>query len=80
MTMLAVVKSRAQALELVSALRAAGVPAQSVSTPKEANVGCGVSVRFEENFFPRVKAAVAKGRYSSFAGYMRAYPTGYSYL
>ena len=80
MTILAVLKSRAQTLDLVSSLRAAGVPAQAVSTPKEAGVGCGISARFEDSFFVRAKSVVAKGGYSSFAGYMRLYGGVFSYL
>ena len=55
MTMLAVFRSRAQALDALSLLKGAGVPSQAVSTPKEAGIGCGVSVKFDCNFFPRVR-------------------------
>ena len=48
MTILAVFRSRAQSLDYLSALKAAGVSAQAVSTPKEAGVGCGLSVKFDE--------------------------------
>ena len=71
MTMLAVFRSRAQTLDCVSRLRAEGVPAQAVSTPKEAGVGCGVSAKFEENFLPRVLALLSRRGYSSFSGIMK---------
>ncbi len=71
MTMLAVFRSRAQSLDCVSRLRGEGVPAQAVSTPKEAGVGCGVSVRFDEAFLPRVSALLKRRAYSSFSGIMR---------
>ena len=72
MTMLAVFRSRAQSLDALSALRGAGVPVQAVSTPREAGIGCGVSVRFDANFFPRVRTILAKRRYTAFWGYLRA--------
>ena len=80
MTMLAVLRSRAQTLELVSSLKAAGIPAQTVSTPKEAGVGCGISAKFEENFLPRVQALLKRRTYSSFSGIMRCAGNAYAYL
>lgn len=71
MTMLAVFRSRAQTLDFVSRLRGEGVPAQAVSTPKEAGVGCGVSAKFEENFLPRVLSLLKVRAYSSFSGIMK---------
>lgn len=72
MTMLAVFRSRAQALDAVSRLGNAGVPAQAVSTPKEAGYGCGLSVRFDARFYPRVAPVLKKRAYPAFAGYFRA--------
>ncbi len=79
MTMLAVFRSRAQALEFVSVLRGAGVPVQTVSTPKEAGVGCGISAKFDERFLARAKFLLGKKRYSSFSGFMKAGRDGYFY-
>ena len=69
MTIVAVFKSRAQALDCVSYLRREGIPAQAVSTPQEARVGCGLSVKFEACFLPRVKLLLGRRPYSAFAGY-----------
>lgn len=81
MTMLAVFRSRAQTLEFISALRAGGVPAQPVNTPKEAGVGCGVSAKFDETFLGRVKFYLAKKYYTSFSGIMKKTGCGvYAYL
>lgn len=71
MTMLAVFRSRAQTLDFVSRLKAAGVPVQTVATPPAAGVGCGISAKFEENFFPRVSFLIGKRPYSSFSGFMK---------
>lgn len=71
MTILAVFRSRAQALDALSLLKSTGVAAQAVSTPKEAGIGCGVSVRFESNFLPRVRSVLSKRGYSTFWGYLK---------
>lgn len=70
MTILAVFRSRAQTLDCAARLREAGIPVQTVSTPKEAGVGCGVSVKFEENFLPRVRIVLSRRAYSSFSGFL----------
>ena len=72
MTMLAVFRSRAQALDALSALRSAGVPARAVSTPREAGVGCGVSLAFGDALFARVQRILLRRRYTAFWGYLRA--------
>ena len=60
MTYLAVFRSRAQALDFLNAVKKTGVPAQAVSTPKEAGVGCGISIKFDEQFLGRAKAVLAR--------------------
>ncbi len=71
MTVLAVFRSRMQTLDFLTALKGAGVPAQAVSTPQEAGVGCGISAKFDARFLERARALLAKKKYSSFAGFLR---------
>ena len=71
MTIVAVFKSRAQALDCISEFRSSGIPAQPVSNPSEARVGCGISVRFEDGFLSRERLIIQRKNYSAFAGYMR---------
>ena len=71
MTVLAVFKSRAQAIDCVAYVKGAGIPVQTVSTPREAGVGCGLSARFDESFLTRVRFFMGKRSYSSFSGFMR---------
>ena len=80
MTILAVFKSRAQTLDFLQRIKAVGVPAQAVSTPKEAGVGCGISAKFDERFYERAKRILNLRVYSSFTGFMRSGMNGYSYL
>ena len=70
MTVLAVFRSRAQTLDFLGVAKAAGIPAQAVSTPKEAGVGCGISAKFDERFLGRAKLLLAKKHYSSFSGFL----------
>ena len=80
MTVLAVFKSRAQTLDLVSLLRSGGVVASAVNTPKEAGVGCGISAKFDVRFFPRVRLMLSKRNYTSFAGFMRRMGNTFVYV
>lgn len=66
---LAVFRSRSQALDFISKLRQNGIPAAAVSTPKEANVGCGISARINEAELPRARALAARYRFSAFVGF-----------
>ncbi len=66
---IAVFRSRAQAMDCNSRLRSMGVPSSIINTPREANVGCGLSVRVPQNMLARAKVIIANGRYSAFYGY-----------
>lgn len=68
---LAVFRSRSQAIDCMTKMRALSVPAQLINTPKEANVGCGLSLKFPQNAAGRVKSLISRTGYSSFYGYMR---------
>ena len=67
---IAVFRSRAQAIDCNSRLRSFGVPSTIINTPKEANIGCGLSVRIPQNMLPRARAIIAGGRYSAFYGFL----------
>ena len=45
------------------------IKASLINTPKEANIGCGLSVKFTENFLNRAKPVIQSGNYSAFYGY-----------
>ncbi len=69
---LAVFRSRTQAIDCMGRLKALQIPARLVNTPREANIGCGLSVRFALNAAARVRAVIARANYSAFYGYMPA--------
>ena len=76
MTVLAVFRSRSQTIDFVSRLTRYGVSVQTVNTPKEAGVGCGLSAKFSFPALLHAKKVLQTNRYSSFVGF---YKTDYSF-
>lgn len=68
---LAVFRSRSQAIDCNARLRAAGIPTNLVNTPKEANVGCGLSVKIPHTMLDRARLVVRSGGYSAFYGFYK---------
>ncbi len=62
-------RSRAHTVKFSGLLSANGIANQIVNTPKEAGVGCGLSVKIDKERFFDVKRAVQGLRISSFAGF-----------
>ena len=71
MTILAVFRSRSQSLDYAERLHKYGVNATTVSTPKEANIGCGLCVQFEARFFARANSILKTAKYSAFKGFYK---------
>ena len=69
--LIAVFRSRSQAIDCNARLRARGIPTSVISTPKEANIGCGLSVRIPKNFEPRAKMLIMGAKYSAFYGFLK---------
>lgn len=68
---LAVFRSRSQAMDCMNKMRAFNIPVQLINTPKEAGVGCGLSIKFAQGAERRAKNVIAGLNYTSFYGYMR---------
>lgn len=66
---IAIFRSRSQAVDFNSKLRSTGIAAELITTPKEANVGCGLSVKFNKNYAERAKFIIRKSNYSAFYGF-----------
>lgn len=62
-------RSRAHTVRFAEYLRVHGIKNEIVNTPKEAGVGCGLSVKVSKNAFSTVKRAVFGVNYGSFAGF-----------
>ena len=62
-------RSRAHTVRFAEYLRKSGITAEIINTPKEAGVGCGLSVKVSKNVFSVVKRAVLGIGLNSFAGF-----------
>ena len=69
---LAVFRSRAQATDCNMRMRASGIPCALVNTPREAQIGCGLSVKFAQNYFMRAGRFIKGAGYSAFFGFLVA--------
>ena len=67
---LAVFRSRSQAADCNSRLRINGINCALVNTPKEAGVGCGLSVKIPQYAIVRAKSIIRRANYSAFYGYI----------
>lgn len=62
-------RSRAHTVKFHEYLRRNGIPSEIVNTPKEAGVGCGLSVKISKERLPLIKNLVYSLKISSFAGF-----------
>ena len=62
-------RSRAETVKFYEYLRSYDVPAEIINTPKEAGVGCGLSVKIKSEILFAVKRAAAGFSARSFAGF-----------
>ncbi len=66
---LAIFRSRAQAVDCNVRLKSMGVTAELINTPKEANVGCGLSIKLTHAAAERAKSIIKHANYSAFYGF-----------
>ncbi len=62
-------RSRAHTIEFANFIKRNGVAMEIVNTPKEAGVGCGLSVKVKKQSYNFCKNAVIRLSLSSFAGF-----------
>ena len=62
-------RSRGHTVKFYELLRKNGVRAEIINTPKEAGVGCGLSVKVSPENFALVKRAVNACDFKTFAGF-----------
>ena len=67
---LAVFRSRTQALDCRAKLNAHGLPAKVVATPSQLKIGCGYSVKFPMSVERAVKNIINAAGYGAFYGYV----------
>ena len=64
---IAVYRSRSVSIRAYNYLLSNGITCALISTPRSANVGCGLSVKFGKGVFPRVRQALVGGE--TFVGF-----------
>jgi hypothetical protein len=62
-------RSREHTVKFSGYLTAQGIPNSIINTPKEAGVGCGLSIKISKERFAQVKRIVLGLSLSSFAGF-----------
>ena len=62
-------RSRAHTIKVFNLLSSHGIALEIVNTPKEAGVGCGLSVKFKKEQLGFVRQGVSKVNLPSFAGF-----------
>ncbi len=70
-------RSRAHTLRFYDLLRSYKVKATVVNTPKEARIGCGISVRCDESGLGYVNLSLLKTGFSSFIGVFKVTENGF---
>ncbi len=77
MTIIAVFRSRNQAMDYGRRLKNFYVPSDISTAPKEANIGCGLAVKFDSAYIQKAKSVIRLGGYSEFRGFfVRDYRNG----
>lgn len=61
-------RSRTHTVRFSEYLRGYGINNEIVNTPKEAGVGCGLSVKISPSVYPQVKRAIRNIDLNSYAG------------
>lgn len=68
---IAVFRSRSQAMDCVRRLKTFNIPVELINTPREANVGCGLSIKLPQNDTQRVKNTILRMGYPAFFGFFK---------
>ena len=66
---LAIFRSRSQAVDCNIRLKSYGVATELINTPREANIGCGLSIKIPHDMAEKAKAIIKKANYSAFYGF-----------
>ncbi len=69
--LLAVFRSRNQTTAFFQLCASSGIVCAVVNTPREANVGCGISVKFAEGSLAIVRRLLSLHEFGTFAGIFR---------
>lgn len=68
---LAVFRSRTEALTFANLLSSYGVGISIVNTPRRISVSCGISVRFDAKFQSVARDILSRRKFDTFVGFFR---------
>lgn len=66
---LAVFRSKTETLNFASILRSYNVPCSVVNTPRNINVSCGISVKFNASYRQTASLVISRRNFSTFGGF-----------
>ena len=72
---IAAFRSRQQVFRFDSALRRAGIQGRIISTPREIQVGCGLSVQFDVRDLPKAMEVYRRHNPGNLIGFYRFTPS-----
>lgn len=64
--LIAVFKSKTELFTFINQLKYSGAIVETVATPKEARIGCGLSAKFDERFFRLAVSVIQNYGFQSF--------------
>ena len=65
---LVVFRSIMQTMDFLQRCKSIGIHATSMTTPRQINIGCGLSAKVHESYYNKVKLLLQYNRYSAFVG------------
>lgn len=74
--LIAVFKSRTQVMKFYEKLMSCRIQANIINTPREASLGCGLSVKISPHDFSRVLNVLRMDNYYSFGGFFKVLESG----
>ena len=69
-------RSRNQTARMYEIFTHSGIPTKIVNTPREANVGCGISLKFDEMYMQHARQLANRYPQSTFIGFFKVTNSG----
>lgn len=66
--LIATFRARTETINFANILRSYGVNVMIISTPRQINVSCGISVKFNPAYENRAKEILSRRKFDSFGG------------
>lgn len=75
---IAAFRSRSQTMRLFQTAKSGGISCAIINTPREASIGCGISLSYEPQSHYLIQSMVSRGGFNAFIGFysMERMPNG----